>query len=275
MTSTKAPAQAGQVVISAEKLRRKLESGRDVAILEVRRDRAEVGSGQRIPGAHPVVLTTDLVGPAAPADGSLPLPTAEQVRGAVRRWGINSDSIVVVYSPENPALAARVWWTLRWAGLADVRVLDGGLAAWTAAGGALGVDIPAHRTGTAQVRIGSLPTLDADRAAELARNGVLFDARAAAGYDAGHIPGALPLPGGAFVAEEGKLLGDDELRALIRGAGAGSDGPVGAYCGAGTGASLAVLALAKIGVDVTLYPGSFSAWISDPARPVATGSQPG
>ncbi|MGU3502134.1 sulfurtransferase [Mycobacterium sp. C31M] len=275
---TAAAIDADRLVIVAEKLRRKREAGRDVVVLEIWRDGRREGLG-RIPGARAVALTTDLVGAASASAGNLPLPTADQIQDVVRRWGIHAESIVVVYSPENPALAARAWWTLTWAGVPDVRVLDGGVDEWVAAGGELADDEPAVDAGTFTVSTGALPTLDTEQAAALARSGVLVDARGSDAYrgstGGGHIPGARSLPAGDLVADRSRLLGDDGLRSALSAVGADGTRSIGAYCGGGTSATLTVLALAKLGITAALYPGSFSAYGSDPARPVAAGDEPG
>lgn len=264
---------AKPAVITAAKLLKKLADGRDVVVLEVRRTAPETPD-EHIPNAHVVALATDLVGPADPAAGNQPLPTQTQVAGAVRRWGINPDSLVVVYSSENPAIAARAWWTLRWAGLAKVRYLDGGSAAWTRAGGSLTSEVTPEGAGSATVQLGSVPVLDADSAATLAHNGVLIDARGAEGYAKGHIPGGRLLPSSDTVDADGKLKSDEALRELFAAAGVSDGVSVGTYCGGGTSATLAALALAKIGIDATLYPGSFSAYRYDPLRPIETGDGP-
>lgn len=272
---TTASVDVARVVITGEKLRHKIETGRDVVILEVRRNASSDPTGNGIPGAHAVALETDLVGERSEGSGNLPLPSPQQVQDAVRRWGINADSIVVVYSPEQPALAARTWWTLKWAGVPNVRVLEGGLSEWEAAGGQPGSPADVSEAGTFVVQTGSLPVLDADESAALARAGVLLDARAVSGYvgepSGGHIPGARSLPGPSVLGDAGALKDDDELRALFGTAGVDADQPVGAYCGGGTSATLTVLALAKLGITASLYPGSFSAYSSDPTRPVAVG----
>jgi thiosulfate/3-mercaptopyruvate sulfurtransferase len=272
---------AAYVVISAEELRRQLASARPVVILEVRRQPA--GPGQpfagHLPGAQLVTLTTELVGPASAGSGIFPLPTREQIQNGVHRWGIDDDSLVVVYSREAPSLAARAWWTLRWAGVPDVRYLDGGHAAWVAGGGELTSDVPPVRAGSFTVTTGSLPVLDSEAAARLARSGVLLDARNPKSYrgepDGGHIPGAVNLPAVASVAEDGQLRSPEKLRAAYQAAGLSGAAEVGAYCGGGTSATLDVLALARIGITAALYPGSFSAWSSDPGRPVVKGNEPG
>jgi thiosulfate/3-mercaptopyruvate sulfurtransferase len=275
---TAASIDVNHVVISVEKLTKKLGAGRDVVILEVWRDGP--GDGQdRLPGARTVTLSTDLVGPRTADSGNLPLPTPEQIQEAVRRWGVNNGSIVVAYSPENPALAARAWWTLKWAGVPDVRVLDGGPSEWVDAGGELAAGTAAPVAGDFTVRTGSLPVLDAEQASALARSGALLDARNIDAYTGtsggGHIPGAHSLPAGELVDPAGRLHPDEELRDRYAAVGADSTAPVGAYCGGGTSATLTVLALAKLGITAALYPGSFSAYSADAQRPVATGAQAG
>ena len=185
---------------------------------------------------------------------------------------------MVVYSTDHASSAARVWWVLRWAGVEDVRFLDGGLDGWVARGGELRDDPPAVGGGTASLRLGSLPTLDADDAGRLARSGHLLDARPAHAYDGraaaagsrptGHVPGAVSAP-----VRPGAYLGDrDELLATY---GPYLDGaPVGAYCGSGVAATVTVLALSTLGVDAALYPGSWSAWSTE-SRPVAQGTDRG
>jgi thiosulfate/3-mercaptopyruvate sulfurtransferase len=268
------------VVISAEELRRQLASARPVVILEVRRQPAGPGQpfADHLPGAQLVTLTTELVGPASAGSGIFPLPTTEQIQNGVHRWGIDNDTLVVVYSREAPSLAARAWWTLRWAGVLDVRYLDGGRAAWVAGGGKLTSDEAPVRAGSFTVTTGSLPVLDSEAAARLARSGVLLDARNPESYrgepDGGHIPGAVNLPA-ASVAQDGQLRSPEELRAAYQDSGLSAAAEVGAYCGGGTSATLDVLALARIGITAALYPGSFSAWSSDPDRPVVKGDEPG
>ncbi|MEU8177155.1 rhodanese-like domain-containing protein [Microbispora hainanensis] len=278
MTAT--PVEVKSPVISAEELRRKLAKGRDVVLLEIRRklDPAQ-GEQGRLPGAHVVELISQLAGPRHPGSGDNPLPGERQIQESVRRWGVNENSIVVVYTRENPAIAARAWWTLTWAGVPDVRYLDGGVDAWQAAGGELVTQAPPEREGDLTVKTGSLPTLDAGQAAALARSGVLLDARPDAAYTGlnggGHIPGALSRPSAGNLGADGLLKSDEDLRAEYAALGAGGERAVGVYCGGGVGATLDILALAKLGVTAALYPGSWSAWSSDPARPVATGGQPG
>lgn len=271
-------------VISAAELQAALAEGRHVVLLDVRRDgtgarRDEYEAGH-LPGAHFVDLSAQLAGPRYEGSGNNPLPSEQAIQAEVERWGINATSLVVVYPDKQPAGASRAWWVLRWAGLPDVRYLDGGLNAWIATGGELSTDEAAEGGGTATVTVGSLPTIDADGAADLAgqAESLLLDARPSDNYAGiegdGHIPGALSLPSGETIGRDGLLKGDDELRALFDRSGALDGQPIGVYCGSGVGATLDLLVLTKLGVPASLYPGSFSAWSSDPSRPIATGIKP-
>jgi thiosulfate/3-mercaptopyruvate sulfurtransferase len=173
---------------------------------------------------------------------------------------------------------------LRWVGVADVRVLDGGYAAWLAAGLPVSTEEPADRHGDVEVRPGHLPTLDASGAAALARDGLLLDARAPERYAgetepidpvAGHVPGAVNSPTTAWVTADGTFRRDlAEHWERVRAGHEGGDG-VGVYCGSGVTAAHEVLAMRLAGLPAALYLGSWSDWITDPARPVATGPEPG
>ncbi|MFI5902834.1 sulfurtransferase [Streptomyces cyaneofuscatus] len=233
-----------------------------------------------LPGAVFVDLDTELAGPAG-SGGRHPLPDPEAFGAVMRRAGVGQDTPVVVYDGGQGWAAARAWWLLRWTGHPDVRVLDGGLAAWT---GDLSTGIPDPAEGDFRPKPGALPTLDADAAAALARTGLLLDARAAERYRGdvepidrvgGHIPGAVSAPTTANVAEDGRYLPAERLAERFTGLGAGKSGePVGVYCGSGVSGAHEVLALEIAGIRAALYPGSWSEWSADPARPVATGPEP-
>jgi thiosulfate/3-mercaptopyruvate sulfurtransferase len=235
-----------------------------------------------IPGAVFVDLDRDLAAPPG-AGGRHPLPTAEDFERAMRAAGVRTDAPVVVYDDANGLPAARAWWLLRYFGHAQVALLDGGLGAWLAAGRPLteGDERP-RQPGDFQARPGAMSVLDAAQAGALAAAGVLIDARAPERYRgetepmdpvAGHIPGARNWPMARTLNAAGRLLPETELaeglRALTRGA------EVGAYCGSGITAAHTVLALELAGIrGAALYPGSWSEWVTDPARPVATGDEP-
>ncbi|WP_414167779.1 sulfurtransferase [Streptoverticillium reticulum] len=235
-----------------------------------------------LPGAIFVDLDAELAGPPGP-QGRHPLPDLAVFGAAMRRAGVSADRPVVVYDGGQGWAAARAWWLLRWAGHPDVRVLDGGVAAWTAAGGALTTEVPAVPEGDFAPRPGALPVLDADGAAVLARRGVLLDARAGERYRgevepvdpvAGHIPGAVSAPTTENVAADGRLRPAAELAARFAALGAGPDAEVGVYCGSGVSAAHELLALTVAGVPAALYVGSWSEW-SAAGRPVSTGAERG
>jgi thiosulfate/3-mercaptopyruvate sulfurtransferase len=281
-----------------------------------------------IPGAAFTDLDRDLA--AAPGKGGRhPLPATADFQAAMRRLGVSDGRPVVVYDDADSTAAARAWWLLRYFGHPDVRVLDGGFRAWTAAGLPAEAGEPGPAAGRAAAagpgdtpgraargdftaRPGQLPLMDAAAAAALARDGILLDARAAERYRgevepvdpvAGHIPGAVSAPTAQNVNPDGTFRPASELAARFAALGIpASVAPsppapaspvataspeaspvttgsrpapsVGAYCGSGVTATHEVLALALAGIPAALYAGSWSEWITDPRRPVATGPGP-
>ena len=184
---------------------------------------AELYASGHLPGAVAVELDRDLAAPVGDGKrGRHPLPEPGALQEALRRWGINEDSSVVAYDDADGSSAARTWWLLRWAGLRDVRVLDGGIAAWTAAGLPLTAEVPSPELGNVLVRPGAMPVLDAEGAAGLvAGGGVLLDARVEPRYRgevepvdpvAGHIPGARSAPASGNVDVSGRFLSAERLR---------------------------------------------------------------
>ena len=231
-----------------------------------------------------VDLDTDLAAAPGPA-GRHPLPPAGSFQAAMRRAGVSDGGAVVVYDDADATAAARARWLLRYFGHRGCQVLDGGYQAWLAAGGQVATGECRPGAGDFTARPGPMPVLDADGAASLARRGALLDARARDRYRgerepidpvAGHIPGALSAPTTANIGPDGRFLPAAGLRARFAtlGAAAGA-GLVGAYCGSGVTAAHEVLALELAGIPASLYVGSWSNWVADPARPVATGPEPG
>jgi thiosulfate/3-mercaptopyruvate sulfurtransferase len=243
-----------------------------------------------LPGAVFIDLDRDLSGAPGPA-GRHPLPEAAAFQLAMRRAGVSDGRDVVVYDEADATAAARGWWMLRYFGHPRVRVLDGGYRAWAAAGQPVATGeggAPALGDFTARPR--GMPLLDAGGAADLARHGTLLDARAGERYRgeaepidpvAGHIPGAVSAPTTGNVLADGRFRPAPELRARFAELGvtaaAGDPGgaTVGSYCGSGVTAAHEVLALAVAGLSAALYVGSWSHWVTDPARPVATGPEHG
>lgn len=245
-----------------------------------------------IPGA--VFADLDAVFSAAPggADGGRhPLPDPAAFTAAMRALGVYPDRPVVLYDEAGAVAAGRGWWCLRYFGHPDVRVLDGGLTAWHAAGRPLAGGAEADPVvGDFTADPGGLPVLTASDAAALARSGLLLDARSAdryrgesPGWDtvAGHIPGAVSAPTTDNLDAAGRWLPPAALRerlhalGVLDAAGAGA-GRVGVYCGSGVSAAHTVLAVTLTGAPApALYVGSWSEWSADPERPVATGAEPG
>ncbi|MGH3640884.1 MAG: sulfurtransferase [Mycobacterium sp.] len=270
-----------EVLVTPTELEGLVAKGVAVTILDVRwqltqldgRTAYEAG---HVPGAVYASLEDDLTDHAVAGRGRHPLPSGSAIEAAARRWGIDQETTVVAYDDWNRAGSARAWWVLKAAGLSDVRILDGGLAAWTASGGALETGSVTPEPGGVVVAhddlyAGGMPTVDADGAAALGAG--LIDARAPERFRgdvepvdpvAGHIPGATNVPSTSLLDAAGAFRTDDDLASTLGGAD-------GAYCGSGVTASVAVAALAVLGVDAALFPGSWSQWCAEPARQVATG----
>jgi thiosulfate/3-mercaptopyruvate sulfurtransferase len=276
----------GSPLVSADRLAAELAGSAPPVVLDCRwqlaggADRAASDRGH-LPGAAFVDLDRDLSAAPGPR-GRHPLPDPAAFQAAMRRCGVDDDRPVVAYDQGDAGGAARAWWLLGWFGHPDARVLDGGLPAWVASGRPLDTAPPGPRPGGFTARPGQRPALDAAGAARVAAAGVLLDARVPDRYAgreepvdpvAGHIPGARNAPMGELLAG-GHLKPPGELRRRLEALGAREGVPVGAYCGSGVVASQLVLALAVAGVPAALYPGSWSEWVADPARPVATGDDP-
>ena len=234
-----------------------------------------------LPGAVYVDLETELADPPSPAEGRHPLPSLQRLEASARRWGIGRDDAVVVYDASGGLAAARAWWLLRWGGLSDVRILDGGLDAWLRAGGPVESGDVVPEPGDATLTGGGMPVLTIDEAAALPDSaGVLLDARAAERYRgevepidprAGHVPGAVSAPTTENLGPDDTFRSADDLAARFDALGVRPGGTVGVYCGSGVTAAHEVAALAVAGIDAALWPGSWSQWSADPARPAATG----
>ncbi|MBD3783939.1 MAG: sulfurtransferase [Micrococcales bacterium] len=274
-------------LISADDLAGELARG-GVRVLDVQYTLAstpgrELYAAGHLPGAPFLDLDTALAGPPG-ARGRHPLPDPEVLQEALRACGVGDDDEVVVYDQRTSLSAARAWWVLRWAGHPQVRVLDGGLAAWERAGHAVTTEVPAPDRGDLVVRPGSVPVLDADGAATMARTGVLLDVRSAERYRgevepidrvAGHVPGSVNLPMTELLADDGTFLPPARIRERAAAVGVHRDTPVGTSCGSGVTAAQMALALHTVRIDAVPYVGSWSEWVEDASRPVATGPEPG
>jgi thiosulfate/3-mercaptopyruvate sulfurtransferase len=278
-------------LINVETLARALAGPDRPAVLDVRwRVGGPPGLGDylasHLPGAAFVDLDRDLAGPPG-TGGRHPLPEAGAFQAAMRRAGVGDGRAVVVYDEDDSLAAARAWWTLRYYGHEQVRVLDGGYRVWVAAGQPVVGGPGAVTAGDFTARPGHLPLLGADGAAALARAGRLLDARAAERYRgevepidpvAGHIPGAVSVPTAGNVTASGHFRSAAQLRERFAALGVVADpgsAAAGAYCGSGVTAAHEVLALDIAGIPAALYVGSWSHWVTDPAHPIATGPDPG
>lgn len=273
------------VLIDVDELRTLLAEKPDVVLLDVRWSLAEpdghraYGLGH-LPGAHFVDLEQDLAGHASPADGRHPLPDIAHLQASARRWGIEDGDPVVVYDDSGGTSAARAWWLLRWGGHTDVRILDGGLRSWVDDGGILEDGEVQVAPGTVVLTPGNMPVTDAEGAASFSSHGVLIDARAGERYRgehepidprAGHVPGAVSVPTADTLREDNRFRSESELTERFANVGVATETEVAVYCGSGVTAAQEIAALETIGVRAVLYPGSWSQWSADSARPVATG----
>ena len=277
-------------LIDAAALREMLAGATPPVLIDARFDLADPAAGERaygeahLPGAHYLHLDRDLSAPRSGTNGRHPLPQRSLFAARIGALGIRPQTQVVAYDAQGGPYAARLWWLLRWLGHEAVAVLDGGLPAWIAAGGAVDAAAAARHATTAPYpqRAALVSSIDAD--ALLARLGrvPLIDARAPERFrgevepldtQAGHIPGALNRcfrdnlradgrfkPAGALRDEFTPLLGEATPNAVVH------------QCGSGVTACHNLLAMEHAGLAGSLlYPGSWSEWSSDPSRPVATG----
>jgi thiosulfate/3-mercaptopyruvate sulfurtransferase len=267
-----------------------LAAGGRVVLLDVRwalgddQGREKYLAGH-LPGAVFVDLETELADPPSAASGRHPLPSLQRLQSAARRWGIRDGDAVVAYDDTGGLAAARGWWLLHWGGLPDVRLLDGGLDAWRRAGGPVEPGDVVPEPGDVMLTGGGMPVLTIDEAASLpASGGVLLDARAGERYRgevepidprAGHVPGATSAPTTENLAADGTFRPPGELAERFDTLGVRPGGDVAVYCGSGVTAAHEVAALAAAGIEAALWPGSWSQWSADPARPVATAPKPG
>jgi thiosulfate/3-mercaptopyruvate sulfurtransferase len=246
-------------------------------ILDCRARLDDPGHGARayaaghIPGAHYASLDRHFAAPAG-AGGRHPLPDPEALRDSFRSFGIDDADQIVVYDDAGGAFAARAWWCARWLGHEAVAVLDGGLPAWR---GPLSQAQPVVDPGTFNIRPSLTRTIDAATLLQALPRATLVDARAQARFDgaeepidpvAGHIPGALCRPFQGNLDASGRFKAPAALAERFRGL---PEDTV-CYCGSGVTAAHNVLAMRIAGLaEPILYPGSWSEWIRDPARPRA------
>lgn len=245
----------------------------------------EAFAAGHIPGAQYAHLDRDLAAIPTATSGRHPLPEPETFAALARRWGINEDTQIVVHDQASGVYAARAWWLFRWLGHESVAVLRGGLAAWTSSPRTLTVETTTRATGhfVARPQENWIVTVDDVLDSLDSHRLHVVDGRGAdrfAGHNetmdpiAGHVPGAVNHPFTNNFAADGTWLPEAELRArwetTLRGRPANE---IVTMCGSGVSACLNLLALETLGIQgARLYAGSWSEWVRDPSRPVATGA---
>jgi len=270
-------------LITATELRQVLDSKSKLVVLDCSFDLVDTDAGERsyreghLPLATYVSLERDLSGPKTGSNGRHPLRERTDYAQWIGRIGIDPGTPVVAYDRQGGMYAARAWWVLRWMGHADVALLDGGLAAWQQAGGALTQDVPMPTPAAPYPpQAPALPTLDAQQLQARLNEVLVIDARAPERYRgdvepldavAGHIPGAANRFFKDNLLPDGRFKPAERLRAefspLLDGR------PVVQQCGSGVTACHNLLAMEVAGLGTTaLYPGSWSEWSSDPSRPM-------
>lgn len=275
-----------KTLIDVPELKERLDQGQRTVLLDVRWALGDPHGEQHyltghIPGAVYASLDAELAGPGAPEEGRHPLPSIAKFQASARGWGINDDDVVVAYDDSGSMAAARLWWLLRHGGFESVRLLDGGLAAWRAAGFPLaeGAELADH-SGDVSLAFGQMPVVSLGQAAQWPAHGIFLDARAAERYRgdvepmdprAGHIPGAVSRPTSANLDAVKKFRSAAELSSDFSALGVHDGAEVAVYCGSGVTAAHQIAALEIAGIRAALFPGSWSAWSQHPDLPVATG----
>ncbi|KAA0885373.1 sulfurtransferase [Corynebacterium amycolatum] len=269
--------------ISVQELRDKIAGGGRIVVVDARWSRAKKPYDSYATAHIPLAVfcdpELDLAGVPSREAGRNPLPDIERVRDAVRRWGVRSEHLVIVYDAGDGLFASRAWWILRWAGLENVRVLTGGLAAWEADGNetAFGPgNLP--RPGTIAVSEGNMPVASLDDVRTWSERGILVDAREPSRFEgrservdlqAGHIPGAVNLAARSLQNAEGSFLPVEQLRERFASVGIEDGRNVAVYSGSGLHSSLFIQAMEEAGITgAALYVGGWSQWAGDPSLPI-------
>jgi thiosulfate/3-mercaptopyruvate sulfurtransferase len=263
----------------------------DLTLIDCRFDLANTQWGEvefaraHLPGAQYLHLDRDLSGPVTPASGRHPLPEPDRFASRLAALGAARDGQIVAYDQGNAAYGARLWWLARWIGLRNVAVLDGGIAAWRAAGLPLETAVRTSQPREIEVSLAADAWVSTEALDELRQRpgNLLIDARGAerfAGRNetldpvAGHIPGARNRPFLDNLGADGRFLSAAALRERFETLlGSVSPSSLVSMCGSGVTACHSLLALEHAGLHgARLYAGSWSEWIRDPRRPIATGA---
>ena len=282
-----------KLLLTTEELAKHLDDPAWVAF-DVRHDLADLEAGRKayaeghVPGAYFLHMDEDLSGPKTGRNGRHPLPDVHAFAQRIARCGVEPRTQVVAYDAMGGSFAVRLWWMLRWLGHERVALLDGGWPAWVREGRPVSRETPPERAGSFAPRPRLGATVDA-AFVERFRNDAavrMVDARAPARYAgaqepldpvAGHVPGAVNRFWQQNLAADGRFKDAPALREEWAAALGGGEAANSVHmCGSGVTACHNLFALAVAGLgDARLYPGSWSEWCADPARPVATGRDPG
>lgn len=283
---------SGSQLISVSELNALLNEDK-LIVLDVRYSLDDASYGRKsydeghIPAARFADLKTDVVGVCSGSNGRSPLPDSGRFCVNMRRLGLNSDSVVVVYDDGDSNFAGRLWFTLRWVGFANVRVLDGGMTAWKAAGLPLQTEQPQWQAGTYRATTPLERVFDDDFVERnlQVRDYTLVDARAHDRYTgevenrdpkAGHIPGSLNRPSSDNLGPDKRFKSPEELKAQFEAVfGSVPHADIINWCGSGMTACCNHLAMMQAGIPAAgVYIGGWSEWVSDENRPIKTGEEP-
>ena len=284
-------AQTYTTIIEVDELARHLGAP-TWRVMDCRFDLMDKSAGRQaytkahIPGALYAHLEEELSGPVSEKTGRHPLPEAAALAECFSRWGIGNDSQLVVYDDRSGALASRLWWLSRWLGHPQVAVLNGGLAAWQAAGLPLSRELPVVEPASFRAEVDDTLWVSTDELqTELDDENIrLIDARGEARFRgevepldrvAGHIPGSINYPFERNLDASGKFLTPQEIQGQLSGTVTDFTGKKIIHsCGSGVTACHNILAMEIMGLSGSLlYPGSWSEWITDPARAISRGKE--
>jgi thiosulfate/3-mercaptopyruvate sulfurtransferase len=283
--------ERSELLVTVDQLREHLHEA-DWCIVDVRHDLMDTGWGRRayaeghIPGAVFAHIDDDLSGAKNGRNGRHPLPDRAELLRRFRQWGINDDSQIVAYDANGGQFAARLWWLARWLGHDAVALLDGGWPAWLRASAPTTSEVRARPPGRISERpsgVSLVTSTDVLRSLEQ-RDRLVLDARTPERYRgeqepidpvAGHIPGARNRPWMTNLTADQTFKPPSALRReFVDALGDVTPPHVVHQCGSGITACQSAFAMELAGLPGSaLYAGSWSEWIADPARPVATGDE--
>lgn len=273
-----------KTTISVDELTDLIQRGRDFVVVDVRSDRDADAYGDYNSAHIPLAVycnpAIDLVGVPEREAGRNPMPELARVKEAVRRWGISDNHLVVVYDVGDGFYSARAWWVLKWAGLQNVRVLEGGMEAWVEKGYQLAYG-PGNRPqpGNIEVTADNMAVIDIPEVQTWTEHGVLVDVREADRFKgtkerkdlaAGHIPGAVHFPAQSLRNDDGTFLPGEVIREKLAAFGVTDGTQVAVYSGSGLNSSMFLQAMYEADLPgASMFVGGWSKWAGDPTLPIA------